>query len=92
MIPIEKIRDGLHVKVDPTAFRSIAYKERVLRVRPNIFTATFKVKRGRCGEIFLEGLGSFEFDWYLLNYAEGIQQFLSRGSASGKWRVAEKGE
>jgi hypothetical protein len=92
MIPIGKIRDGLRVKVDPTAFRSNAYKERVLRIHPSLFTATFKVKRGRVGEIFLEGLGSFEFEYYLLNYVEGIQQFLSRESASGAWRVAEKGK
>jgi hypothetical protein len=92
MIPIEKIRDGLRVKLDPTAFRSNAYNERVLRIHPNLFTTIYKVKRGRCREIFLEGLGSFEFEYYLLNYADSVQQFLSRGSASGKWRVAEKGK
>jgi hypothetical protein len=90
MIPLYKIIDGLRVKVDPTAFKSTAYKERLLRMQPNLFTATFKVKKGQVGEIFLEGLGSFEFEPYLLNYAGGIRQFLSRESVGGAWRVAEK--
>jgi hypothetical protein len=92
MIPLYKIMDGLRVKVDPTAFKSPAYKERILRIHPNLCTTIYKVKRGRVGEIFLEGLGYFEFESYLLNYAEGIHEFLSRESASGKWRVAEKGK
>jgi hypothetical protein len=91
MIPLYKIMDGLRVKVDPTAFKSPAYRERLLRTHPNLCTTIYRVRRGRGGEIFLEGLGSFEFESYLLNYAEGIHGFLSRESASGKWRVAEKG-